>query len=252
LTVIQTLLISLLIEVSSACVFLTLNSARTSVACLERALNLKLFAAALTAITFLFIYSHSASCSSIFIVTLSNGNVIEANSYSIEKDKVRLEYPVGEVTFPLNKVLSIKEKDGSVDLLQSAGVSIEHKEAKPSPKAVNPTALALSDRRPSMLGSSVRPKGPTNRPTNLDIKDNAMQDAHAGAGQQPATASTQQPETPAVLPFGGSAEENVPLANAIDRYLATDDENEQARLDQTINQLLDEEEQQQENDNGAN
>ena len=234
--------IPLLIAVSSACGFLTLISARTSVA------GFKLFAAALTAITILFIYSHSASCSSIFIVTLSNGNVIEANSYSIEKDKVRLEYPVGEVTFPLNKVLSIKEKDGSVDLLQSAGVSAEHKEPKPSPKAVNSTALALSDRRPSMLGSSVRPKGPT----NPDIKDNATQDAHAGAGRQPATASTQQPETPSVLPFGGSAEENVPLTNAIDRYLATDDENEQARLDQTINQLLDEEEQRQENENGAN
>ncbi len=92
--------------------------------------ELKLFAAALTAITILFIYSHSAFCSSIFIVTLSNGNVIEANSYSIEKDKVRLEYPVGEVTFPLNKVLSIKEKDGSVELLQSAGVSVEHKESQ--------------------------------------------------------------------------------------------------------------------------
>ena len=202
---------------------------------------MKLLTAALTAITVLFIYSHSAFCSSIFIVTLSNGNVIEANSYSIEKDKVRLEYPVGEVVFPLKKVRSIKAKDGSVELLQSAGMSIEHKEPKPSPKAINPTDLALSGRQPSMLGSSTRPKGPT----IPDIKNNAMRDAHAGAGQQPDTPRPQQPGTPAVLSFGGSAEENVQLNNAIDRYLATDDEAEQARLDQTINDLLNNEEQKQ-------
>ena len=121
MTVIQTLLLSLLIAASSACVFIALSSARTSVACLERALNLKLFAAALTAITILFIYSHSASCSSTFIVTLLNGNVIEANSYSLEKGKVCLKYPVGEVAFPFKEVLSIKEKDGGVGAVAVSG-----------------------------------------------------------------------------------------------------------------------------------
>ncbi len=203
-------------------------------------MKLKLFAAALTAITILFIYSHSASCSSTFIVTLLNGNVIEANSYSLEKGKVRLKYPVGEVVFPLKNVRSIKEKDGSVELLQSAGVFVEHKEPKPSPEAVNPTALALSDRRPSTLGSAVRPK----ESTNPNIKGNPTQDANAGAGRQPDT-PTQQQESPRTVGLGESAEENVQLTDAMERYLATDDENEQVRLDQTINQLLYEEEQKQ-------
>ena len=196
--------IPILIAVSSACGFLTLISARTSVA------GLKLFAAALTAITILFIYSQGAFCSSVFIVTLSNGNVIEANSYSIEKDKVRLEYPVGEVSFPRNKVLSIKEKDGNVELLQAAGVYVAQTVPKQPPKAVIQTA-ALSDRRPSMPG---RP-GPAG-PANPNMKDNAMQDAHAGAGQEPNTpsvqrpaiASTQQPTKldAAALSIGGNRE----------------------------------------------
>jgi hypothetical protein len=214
---------------------------------LKRAFNLQLFAGALTAITILFIYSHSAYCASTFIITLSNGNVIEANSYSVEKDKVRLKYPVGEVAFPLKEVLSIKEKDGSLELLQSAGVFAKHKEHKPSPKAVNPNTLALSDRRLPMSGTPVRPKGST----NPDIKDNAAQGANEDAGRQLDMHKTRQPGTTGTVGFGESAQENTELTDAMERYLDTDDENERARLDQTINSLLYEEEQQ-ENDNGAN
>jgi hypothetical protein len=248
LTTIQTLLLSLFIASGSACVFLTLRSARTSAAGSRRASSLKPFVAALTAFTILFIYSHNASCASTFIITLSNGNVIEANSYSIEKDKVRLKYPVGEVAFPLKEVLSIKEKDGSLDLLQSAGVFAQHKDPKPLHKAVSPTALALSDRRPSMLRSPVIPKGPA----NPDIKNNTAQFAHANAGRRPDMPKTRQPGTPVTLGFGDYAEDNADLTDAMERYLATDNDNERARLDQTINGLLNDEEQQQENDNSAN
>ena len=88
-----------------------------------------------------------------------------------------------------------------------------------------------------MPGSPVRPEGSA----NPDIKDNAAQRTHADGGRQQ--------ETPRSLGLGESAEENVQLTDAMERYLDTDDENEQVRLDQTINKLLQEEEQKQEDGN---
>jgi|GEM_PF-6727289 len=62
------------------------------------------------------------------VVLLSNGNKIEASSYTIKNGKVYLKYPVGEAAIPAKQVVSIKPSDGSAELLQSEGKFIQKQE----------------------------------------------------------------------------------------------------------------------------
>jgi hypothetical protein len=56
-----------------------------------------------------------------YIVTLTNGNTITANSYRLEGRKVYLKYPVGEVAIPASEVAAVTTGDGSTLLLQVNG-----------------------------------------------------------------------------------------------------------------------------------
>ena len=101
----------------------------------------------LSASLFLLLLSQPAFCSSLYTVTLVNGNVLEANSCTIRDGKVYLKYPVGEGAFQLRQVVSIKAGDGSVVPLQSEGVFVPKPvsaTSKPGEASVSPAAAAAS------------------------------------------------------------------------------------------------------------
>ncbi len=76
-----------------------------------------------------------------YIVILSNGNTLSANSYKVEGGKVHLKYPVGEVTLPMSEVISISAgKDGG-EILQARGVA----QPKPEPAYDSPRPGNLSN-----------------------------------------------------------------------------------------------------------
>ena len=54
-------------------------------------------------------------------VILKNGNTLSADSYRVEKNRLRLKYPLGEVEFPLSQVKSIRGDDGSSLLFHDRG-----------------------------------------------------------------------------------------------------------------------------------
>lgn len=56
-----------------------------------------------------------------YIITLTNGNTITANSYRLEGRKVYLKYPVGEIAIPASQVAAVTTGDGSALLLQVNG-----------------------------------------------------------------------------------------------------------------------------------
>lgn len=54
-------------------------------------------------------------------VILKNGNTLSADSYRVEKNRLHLKYPLGEVEFPLSQVKSIKGDDGASLLFRDKG-----------------------------------------------------------------------------------------------------------------------------------
>ena len=64
-------------------------------------------------------------------VVLKNGNTISADSFRVEKNMLRLKYPLGEGEFPLSQVESIKWDDGTSLLFRDKG----RKEAASAPQA---------------------------------------------------------------------------------------------------------------------
>ncbi len=100
--------------------------------------NMKAKSAMLMASLAMLLLSQPAFGASAFTVTLSNGNVIEANSYTIRDGRVYLKYPTGEASFPARQVTSIKSADGGVELLQSEGAFVPRKEPERATNASAP------------------------------------------------------------------------------------------------------------------
>ena len=116
--------------------------------------------------------------SSAFTVTLANGNVVEANSYSIRDGRVYLRYPMGEASFPARQVTSIRSADGSVELLQSQGRFLP--DAKP--------ATAAAPDKPSVVHGrgDLNPRRPADRPRPVRHKrDDGDRPAEATASASP-------------------------------------------------------------------
>ncbi len=87
-----------------------------------------------------------------YIITLTNGNTLSANSYTLEGGKVHLKYPVGEVTLPISEVVSISAGAGG-EILQARGVA----QPKPEPAAGSPRPGNLSNPSATALPGQATP-----------------------------------------------------------------------------------------------
>ena len=56
-----------------------------------------------------------------YVVRLTNGNVLTANSYRIEHGRVYLKYPIGEAAIKESLILSIETEGGKAEYFQSKG-----------------------------------------------------------------------------------------------------------------------------------
>ena len=155
---------------------------------------------------------------SAYTIRLTNGNVLEVNSYTIKDGKVYLKYPVGQAVIPLKQVVSIIGDGGSADLLQSKCKSIPHIEtgnpgsvgAETTPKAfttgkkyhITPVAGAhntdaLNVRRKQIEEKAAAIQKTVSRsvPVNASLGDNSAYDPVADAlVEQLSTADEKQAE----------------------------------------------------------
>jgi hypothetical protein len=69
-------------------------------------------------------------------VELVSGVTLNANSYHIDKGRIYLEYPVGEVSFRLSELKSIAPDNRGVALFQANGI----RQAKESPQVMENSA----------------------------------------------------------------------------------------------------------------
>jgi hypothetical protein len=83
-------------------------------------------------------------------VELVSGATLSANSYHIDKGRIYLEYPVGEVSFRLSELKSVSPDNQGVALFQANGI----RQAKESPQAKENLAKIESN-QPVAPGSRV-------------------------------------------------------------------------------------------------
>ena len=91
-----------------------------------------------------------------YVVRLTNGNVLTANSYRIERGRVYLKYPIGEAAIKESLVLSIETEDGKAEYFQSKGELVKSEPklpeigAKPVPKPAVPVPdISLTQDQPA-------------------------------------------------------------------------------------------------------
>ncbi len=174
----------------------------------------------------------SSFATSVYTVRLTNGNVLEANSYSVKNGKVYLLYPVGEAAIPLNQVVSIIGDGGSADLLQSKGESIPHTELKTSATAsvATPRVLTTSNLQPKTPISGA-PNNINNTSTFKEIREQI--DEKTAAIQQ--TVSRSKP----VNAYWGDNYDYDPVADALVQQLATADEKKAEEIGNQLNTIFD-------------
>ncbi len=70
-------------------------------------------------------------------VTLQNGQVLEADTFTVENSKITLKYKVGEVSFPMSMVQSVTDDYGQGNFLSG-----------PAPQVVKPAEPQAPPRAP--------------------------------------------------------------------------------------------------------
>jgi len=151
------------------------------------------------------------------IVTLKNGNTLTANSYRIEKNKIFLKYPVGEVEVQLPQVESLKEEDGTVRMFQTQGERQKQTEDAPKPAVVLPPVAGIPAYQVSNSISTA--------PQYTEADKKKWLDRQAQVAAMPKT----EPEKKADA--------------FVDKYFAASDEdraNMDKELDSVLDQLIDE------------
>jgi|GEM_PF-6360443 len=80
-------------------------------------------------------------------IEFNSGSAVEANACRIEKGRIYLKYPVGEVSFPLSEVKSVVMDDRAATELQTAGTpqaasTAQAREDSPAAELNQPSAPA--------------------------------------------------------------------------------------------------------------
>jgi hypothetical protein len=104
-------------------------------------------------------------------VELVSGVTLSANSYHIDKRRIYLEYPVGEVSFRLSELKSVSQDNQGVDLFQANGIRQEKQ--GPQPKE---SLAKVEPNRPAAATSAVShargsPSSASSRPAPSAIPD---------------------------------------------------------------------------------
>jgi len=173
-----------------------------------------------TAVLFLLLSAQTACADGgSYVVRLTNGNVLTANSYRIEHGRVYLKYPIGEAAVRESLVLSIETEGGVAEYFQSKGELVKSEPklpevgANPVPRPAMPVPdVSLTQ---SQQASPAKPQFPQD---NLFPQDNQMPEDHKPV---PATVT---PQTAKVDKF-------------VDDYFSADD-NMKAAMDQNIDDIF--------------
>jgi len=163
---------------------------------------------------------------SVYTIRLTNGNVLEANSYTVKDGKLYLQYPVGEAAIPLNQVASIIGDGGSAELLQSRGKSIPHTEMKTSGTG-NHGSVATPK---AFTRGNLRPKTPISN--TLKVMREQIEERKA-AIQKIVSRSR-----PVNAPLGDNSGYD-PVVDALVEKLATADEKQAEEIGNQLNAIFD-------------
>ena len=166
---------------------------------------------------------------SAYTVMLTNGNVLEANSYSVKNGKLYLQYPVGEAAIPLNQVVSIIGDDGSADLLQSKGKSIPHTDLKTSGTG-NPGTNGTAATPKAFTRGKLQPRTPI--PNTLNVMRERIEEKKAAV--QKAVSRSR----PVNAPLGDNSVYD-PVAGALVEQLSTADEKQAEEISNQLNAIFD-------------
>lgn len=152
-----------------------------------------------------FLFAPSADAS--VIVTLKNGNTLTANSYRIEKNRIFLKYPVGEVEVLLPRVESLKEEDGTVRMFQAQGERQKDEAPKPSVQQ-------------NATGLPAYPFAKSPAPAYTETDKNRLLEKRAEAAAMPKTMGEKKAD------------------DFVDKYFAASDE-DRAKMDKELDTVLD-------------
>ncbi len=75
-------------------------------------------------------------------VTLQNGQVLEADTFTVENSKITLKYKVGEVSFPMSMVQSVTDDNGQGNFMSGPAPQVVQpavpQAPAPAPQAAQP------------------------------------------------------------------------------------------------------------------
>jgi hypothetical protein len=109
-------------------------------------------------------------------VELVSGATLNANSYHIDKGRIYLEYPVGEVSFRLSELKSVSPDNQGVALFQSNGIRQE----KQGPHAKENLAKVESNRPAAATSGVSHARGPSSSASSKPAPS-AISDVKGGA-----------------------------------------------------------------------
>jgi hypothetical protein len=109
-------------------------------------------------------------------VELVSGATLSANSYHIDKGRIYLEYPVGEVSFRLSELKSVSPDNQGVALFQANGIRQE----KQSPQAKENLAKVESNRPVAPTSGVSHAQGPSS-PASSAPAPSAIPNVKGGA-----------------------------------------------------------------------
>lgn len=146
-----------------------------------------------------------------FLVDLKNGNVIKANSCTVDNGKLLLKFPVGQAEIPISQVDSVKDDKGMcLDLLQAQAVLIP---GLPEPKCIAGGSKISDVRTLSTVGQPV-----------------VSQSAHGG--------NTTLSKISAVSCIDDEAESKR-VSDLMDAYFDATDGKEKEKLDKELERTID-------------
>ncbi len=154
-----------------------------------------------------------------YVVRLTNGNVLTANSYRIERGHVYLKYPIGEAAIKESLVLSIETEDGKAEYFQSKGELVKSEPKPPEVGAGSVTKPSMPTPDVSLTqGQPVAPAKPQAPQDNLFPEDN------------------QRPEDRKPVP-ATVTQQTANVDKFVDDYFSAD-EKTQAVMDQNIDDIF--------------
>lgn len=148
-----------------------------------------------------------------YVVKLTNGNVLTANSYRIERGRVYLKYPIGEAAIKESLVLSIETEAGVAEYFQSQG------------------ELVKSEPKPPEIGANPAPKPAVPIPEVTYTQSQPAEPAKPKAPRDNQMPEDRKPVSAAVAP------QTAKIDKFVDDYFSAD-ENTKALMDQNIDDIF--------------